>query len=402
MVRLLLVAPTCDADDVGEAWVAYQWASRLAEEHEVTLLTYFKRGRQPAGEQLRGLRVIEWQEPPLIGRAERLNSMLKPAYIPFYLRARRWIRRAQANGETFDIAHQVTPVATRYPSPAAGFSFPLVVGPVGGGLQDPPGFKGEDTSPWFVGLRSLDGFRLRHDPILRRTYSTASCVLGIAPYVADNLRAVPLRRFQVMGDVGLAEMPPKVESRPTGLPLRLLFVGRLIRTKGARDAIAALQHLQDLNLTLDIVGDGFDRGACEDLVARLGLGDRVRFHGRLPHGEVMTRFQHADVFVFPSYREPGGTVVFEAMGASIPLIVCTGGGPGSVVDDTCGIRLDAITPRQLSEDIAEAIRTLAGDPVRRHAMGLAARERLATVGLWDSKIRAANALYEELISLDQG
>jgi hypothetical protein len=72
------------------------------------------------------------------------------------------------------------------------------------------------------------------------------------------------------------------------------------------------------------------------------------------------------------------------------------------VDDTCGIRLDAITPRQLSEDIAEAIRTLAGDPVRRHAMGLAARERLATVGLWDSKIRAANALYEELISLDQG
>src|ERR1035437_9289704 len=166
MVRLLLVAPTCDADDVGEAWVAYQWASRLAEEHEVTLLTYFKRGRQPAGEQLRGLRVIEWQEPPLIGRAERLNSMLKPAYIPFYLRTRRWIRRAQANRETFDIAHQVTPVATRYPSPAAGFSFPLAAGPVGGRLPDPPGFKGEDTSPCVVGLRSLDGFRLRHDPIL--------------------------------------------------------------------------------------------------------------------------------------------------------------------------------------------------------------------------------------------
>lgn len=397
MAKVLLVAPTCDADDVGEAWVAHQWATRLADEHDVTLLTYFKRGRRPASERLRGLRVVEWAEPPLIGRAERLNSMLKPAYVPFYLRARRWIRRAEARGETFDIAHQVTPVATRYPSPAAGFAFPLVVGPVGGGLEDPPGFEGEDTSPWFVGLRRLDGFRLSHDPILRRTYSTAACVLGIAPYVAVNLRNVSLRRFEVMGETGLTEMPPKVERHSVGRPLRLLFVGRLIRTKGARDAIAALQHLRDLDLTLDIVGDGFDRRACEDLVAALGLGGRVRFHGQLPHREVMTCYQNADVFVFPSYREPGGNVVFEAMGASIPLIVCARGGPGNVVDDSCGIRLDVVSPQQLSEDIAKAIRGLASDPVRRHAMGLAARERLAAVGLWDSKIRAASTLYEELM-----
>ncbi len=129
-----LIAPTCDGEDVGEAWVAYQWAQGLAAHHDVTLLTYHKRGARPAAEQLSGLRVIEWTEPPLIGRAERLNSILKPGYVPFYMRARRWIDQALARGERFDVAHQPTPVAMRYPSPAIGFPIPLVIGPVGGGI----------------------------------------------------------------------------------------------------------------------------------------------------------------------------------------------------------------------------------------------------------------------------
>ena len=43
--------------------------------------------------------------------------MLKPGYVPFYFRARRWIRQALARGERFDLAHQPVPVAMRYPSP---------------------------------------------------------------------------------------------------------------------------------------------------------------------------------------------------------------------------------------------------------------------------------------------
>ena len=69
--RLLLIAPTVDGTDVGEAWVAFQWVKRLSERHDVTLLTYTKRGRPPASEQLPGCRVVEWNEPPFIGRAER-------------------------------------------------------------------------------------------------------------------------------------------------------------------------------------------------------------------------------------------------------------------------------------------------------------------------------------------
>lgn len=398
MLKLLLIAPTCDRNDVGEAWVAYQWARRLADRHEVTLLTYHKRGSSPVSSQLTGCRVIEWAEPPGLGRAERLNSMLKPGYLPFYFWARRWIRRAQARGERFDLAYQPVPVAMRYPSPAAGLGIPFIMGPVGGSLQSPPGFDaGEDTAPWYVGLRRLDGLRIRRDPLLRRTYEQASCVLGIAPYVKDFLSTLAVRRFEVMSETGIDELAAPVDrAGRVGQPVRLLFVGRLVRTKGARDAIRALGQVRDLPVTLDVVGDGFDRAACEAVTAELQLAGRVTFHGWLPREQVSGLYQAADAFVFPSYREPGGNVVFEAMAHGLPLIVSDIGGPGNVVDDSCGIRIHPVSPDQYVRDLAAAIARLAGDADLRAALGEGSRRRAAGVALWDSRIRQVEGLYAEV------
>ena len=256
MAKLLLVAPTCNGEDVGEAWVAHQWARRLGERHDVTLLTYHKRGATPAARQLSGIEVIEWMEPPLLGNTERLNSMLKPGYIPFYIRARRWIRTSLENGRRFDVVHQPVPVAMRYPSPAAGFGIPLIIGPVGGGLASPPGFSADEgSSPWFMSLRKADGLRRRWDPMLRRSFESADCVLGIASYVEELLAGIPLRRFEVMSETGLDQIPAPIDRRDRKGHVRLLHVGRLVRTKGARDVIRALGMIRDLPVTLDIVGD---------------------------------------------------------------------------------------------------------------------------------------------------
>jgi glycosyltransferase involved in cell wall biosynthesis len=397
MVKLLLVAPTCDGEDVGEALVSYEWAHGLAQRHDVTLLTYYKRGATPASRQLQGLRVIEWQEPALLGRAERLNSMLKPGYFPFHAKVRRWVRRALAAGEHFDIAHQPTPVAMRYPSPLSGFDIPYVIGPVGGSLESPPGFAADDTAPWFVGLRSLDRVRLRRDPSLRHTYERAACVLGIAPYVQDALTGLNIRRFLAVSDVAISDLPDPVDRTSRTGPVRLLFVGRLIRTKGARDAIAAMAQLRDLDVELDIVGDGYDRSACENLAHESGVMDRVHFHGWVEPAEVKGFYARADVFVFPSFREPGGTVTFEAMAAGLPLIVADRGGPANVVDESCGFRLPVLGPEQLARDIAEAVRTLTLDSDLRARMGQAARSRVQRIGMWPGKIERVGRLYDELI-----
>ena len=398
MLKLLLIAPTCDGQDVGEAWVAYQWARGLAKRHDVTLLTYYKRDKVPPSQQLTGLRVVEWREPPILGQAERLNSMLKPGYIPFYINARRWIRHAVAQGGRFDLAHQPVPVAMRYPSPVAGSGIPFVVGPIGGSLDSPPGFdKEKDNAPWYVSLRSLDKLRIRIDPLLRRTYEEASCVIGIAPYANDFLKGTSIRRFEVMSETGIESLPEPVDRSARVGQVRLLYVGRLVRTKGAREAIRAMDQLRDLPVMLDVVGEGFDRAACETLASELGVTDRVVFHGRMARDQVEEFYRLADIFVFPSYREPGGNVVFEAMAAGLPLVVSDRGGPGNAVDETCGIRLHPVTPEQYAGEIARAIRRLVDDPDLRLSLGEGARCRVARIALWDRKIDEVDLLYEKVL-----
>ena len=403
MLKLLLVAPTCNGEDVGEAWVAHQWARRLGERHDVTLLTYHKRGARPAAEQLSGLRVVEWVEPPLLGRAERLNSMLKPAYVPFYIHARLWIRQELANGQHFDIAHQPVPVAMRYPSPLAGLGIPFVIGPVGGGLSTPAGFSADDgRQQWFVALRGLDRYRRMWDPMLRQTYRSADCVLGIASYVEAQLAEIPLRRFEVMSETGLDEIPAPIDRRGRSEPLRLLHVGRLVRTKGARDILRAMALTADLPVRLDIVGEGPDRAACEALAAANGLTDRVTFHGWRSKAEVADFYRAADIFVFPSYREPGGNVALEAMGYSLPLIVVDRGGPGSATSDACAIKLPVSTPEVLAGDIAAAIRKLATDPALRLKMGAAAHTHVEKTALWSAKLDRMDSIYAELLGAKVG
>ena len=406
-MKVLLVATTINREDIGEAWVAYQWARHLAERVDLTVLTYRKRGAPEIGAQLPGVRVVEWMEPPAFGRLERLNSLLKPGYLSFRSKARAWIRQAERNGERFDIAHQVVPVAMRYPTPLSGWDFPYVIGPVGGSLESPSGFAASETGPWYLKLRALDRWRLRHDPWLRDTYQSAACVLAIADYVRTTLSGVPVHRLEIMSETGLT-VAPKESERPLSAaisaeqPLHLLFVGRVIRTKGARDLVAAMGLLRDLPVVADIVGDGFDLARCMELADALSVSDRVRFHGRQGRESVDAFYRSADLFVFPSYREPGGNVVFEAMGHELPLVVCDVGGPAAAVDTNCAILLRAEEPDQLAMDLAAAIRRLANDPGRRLEMGRAARKRLLEVGMWPTKADRTVRLYEELIKAHSG
>jgi glycosyltransferase involved in cell wall biosynthesis len=399
-MRKALLIGIFDGEDVGEVWHGFQWARRLAAGHEVTILTYYKRGRNPLSRQLPGVRVVEWREPALVGKAERLNSLLKPGWVPFYLRARRWIRQRLAEGERFDLAYQVNPVAIRYPCPAIGLGIPFVIGPVGGSLSSPPGFAvGEDTTPWYVRLRRLDQFRLHYDPWLRKTYEQASCVIGIAPYVRDVLADIPLRRFEAMSDFGIDCLPEPVDrAARDSADMRLLFVGRVIRTKGVRDAIRAVRMVEDQSVVLDVVGDGFDRAACEALSGDLGLGDRVRFHGRVDRGRVDDFYRAADIFVFPSYREPGGLAVQEAMSHGLPAIVAGVGGPADTVDDTSGIRVQPHSPDQYAAGIAAAITRLVTDREARLALGAGARQRVAELLLWENKVTRLEEIWADVLT----
>ena len=372
----------------------------MAARHDVTVLTEFRdRGRPSLRSQLPDARIVEWPEVPLVARAATLNNLLQPSYAAFYVRARRWIVRTLADCDSFDIVHQLTPMATRYPSPAAGVVPRLVLGPMAGALPTPPGFRGEmGSEQWYTKLRTLDRWRFRHDRLLRRSMGSASVVIGAAPYVRDVLSDIPLRRFEVMSELGVEQLPPARRRAGDAGALRGLFVGRLIRTKGVRDAVRALAALPDLpRVTLDVAGDGPDRGACEEEARRLGVCDRVRFHGWVDRTTVNRLYEESDALIFPSFREPTGAVIIEAMSQGLPVVVADYGGPTAAVDAASGLSVVPDDPRQYAAGLAAAVRELACNPDMRSPMGAAGRRRVEELFLWSAKLAWLENLYADVM-----
>jgi glycosyltransferase involved in cell wall biosynthesis len=324
--------------------------------------------------------------------------MLKPAWPVYERKVRLWLTDALARGERFDVAHQLMPQAARYASPLRHVAIPYLIGPLGGALDTPEPFRAEATgAPLFTRLRALDAFRFRHDPWLRASYARAACVLGVAPYVADVLGDIPLRRFEPMLELGIEDIPPWMERTPRPGRLRLLHVGRAVRTKGLRDAVRALAHLADLpGVTLTSAGTGEDLAACREEAERLGVAHRVTFLGRVPRAEVERLYAMHDTFCFPSFREPAGNVLYEAMRHGLPVITADRGGPGWIVDDACGVRVPVTDPDRFPQDIAAAVRRIALSPDLAQRLGQGARDKVAREGLWPATAARLVALYEEL------
>ena len=101
--------------------------------------------------------------------------------------------------------------------------------------------------------------------------------------------------------------PGRVAARPArdgsdhADPVTILSVGRLVEKKGFDDLLGALALLPpELAWTLDVVGGGALGTKLRGQAEALGLGDRVRWRGSLPHDRVVELFAGADLFALAS------------------------------------------------------------------------------------------------------
>ena len=110
-------------------------------------------------------------------------------------------------------------------------------------------------------------------------------------------------------------------------------------------------------------------------------------------------YRQADAFIFPSFREPTGIVLFEAMAAGLPLVVADYGGPSGIADDETGFRVAPTSPSEFAEGLARAVRKLALDPSLRASMSQAAVRRSAQLGSWEAKFARVAQLYNDIAGI---
>jgi glycogen synthase len=172
--------------------------------------------------------------------------------------------------------------------------------------------------------------------------------------------------------------PPHPPPRDTGGPLKLLFVGRLQRFKGALDLVEACLGLDDDNWELTMIGADTATAPAGQSVrmtieAMCGEDPRIRLVDPMPNEELQRRWPEHDLLVLPSTLEIWGNVGVEAMRAGLPVLASPVGGPAGYVEDgVSGWHTDGLGPA----------------PIRRALSRLLSdREELECV-------RASGAVYE--------
>src|SRR5438128_10520654 len=82
----------------------------------------------------------------------------------------------------------------------------------------------------------------------------------------------------------------------------------------------------------------------------------------LSHKETMQRLAAADVFVFPSIREFGGAVVFEALAMGAVPVVVDFGGPGDIVNPRNRVQGPLTNENDVTAQIEKILADISRDP----------------------------------------
>lgn len=414
-LRILLLAPNCDPTTVSIPLVTYSHAAALAELHDVALVI-----GSPVEERVRSAKAnfhsIEVVRMPILEHiwAWSLKNIFKynfdtqvltafryPFSIAFEWYAWRQLRHRIRAGE-FDVVLRLIPMSPVMPSPFAFFlrkgPIPFVLGPLNGGLPWPSGFTQlENQKEWIANLRNV----YRYVPFARSTYRYASAIIAASSQVCAEFARYRDKLFFIP-EPGIARSLCADDARKSqpGAKLKLLFVGGLVPRKACDLALrAAAPFLKNGTAHFTVVGDGPERNRLDLLVKSLGIENAVDFCGWVGHAEVLNHMRSADVFVFPSVRDNGAGVIFEALACGCVPVVVDFGGPGDMVHAGVGYKVPLTNENDIVEQLERILnqleqhRNLVGK-LRKQGM-LYAREHLT----WDAKAKETTKVINWVVKL---
>lgn len=174
--------------------------------------------------------------------------------------------------------------------------------------------------------------------------------------------------------------------------LKILFVGNAQDPRKGVKVLLEAMRLLPPSVRLDIVDQGEpEKNYAPQLVRSLGLGERVKFTGRLSLEELVSLYRRASVLVLPSRFEGFGLPVVEALGCATPVVVTEAGSLPEVVGRDQG----ALTvPPEDPGALATAVHKLLSNPAVALEMGRLGRKRMEELFSWEGTAQKTVEVYQ--------
>lgn len=266
-------------------------------------------------------------------------------------------------------------------------------------------FPGGLVGMWAAGLAGLPLVTTMHGtdvrlarakrfarPLFRRVMHQSRAVTTVSRWLAAEVRDM------------VPDVAPVVAPMPVSTALfhpaaarsgdRLLFVGRLNAQKGVAillDAIARMRH----RIAVDLVGDGPDAAPLRAQADRLGIADRLTWHGAKPQTALPAFYQRTSALVVPGLGEGLGLVAVEAQLCEAPVVAFDSGG---IADTITHGETGLLAPPGDVDALAAALDRLFDDPELRFALGRAGRMSALGDFAPESAARRYATLYRSIVA----
>jgi glycosyltransferase involved in cell wall biosynthesis len=221
------------------------------------------------------------------------------------------------------------------------------------------------------------GFERLYDAASAPARAVISFILERAACVIAPTESLRVWARSVAREAYVVCVPPPVTIHAGSAEVKrqnlVLFLGTLEAEKGIVDLLQAVASLRPAipDVRLVCAGEGDRAGAVARHAERLGIGDAVKFIGRVGPSGKRTLLESAAAFVLPSSAEGLPVSLLEAMAAGVPVIASpTGGVPEAVVDGVSGF---LVAPGD-SVALSRLLRKLLLERVLGARLGAAGRE----------------------------
>jgi len=403
-LRVLVSAYACSPIQGSEPGMGWGFVEAISKYHDLWVMT--------EKEKFESEIEAELEERPQLRDSIRFYYILKtrhrtlrkiwpPSYYWFY---KAWQKKAftlaaKLHKEVgFDIIHQLNMVGFREPGYLWKLDAPFVWGPIGGMGILPWRFLRELGLYGFfyhLGKNAINVFQTRYSRRPRKAASKAKALIVATPETRDAVEKTWGRESEMICEVGApSRIVSQYSLRKDTEPMKLVWSGLHESRKALNLLLNALSSLPgEVKWSLDVLGQGPRTQAWRERADKLGIARRCNFHGWVSRDKAVSVVADSHLFIITSLADLTSTVLLEALSQGIPVICLDHCGFSNVVTEDCGIKIPVESPKQVTTDIALAIKSVWSDETYRRKLARGALQRAKDFS-WDNQVKRLNRIYQ--------